>query len=83
MRMHNNGEAKMNKRATNVTIDPALLAEARALNINLSATFEASLREAVVTQKAAHWLEENRAALMAYNTWIDQNGLPLEEYRQF
>ena len=44
----------MTKRATNLTIDPALLNEARALNINLSATFEVSLREAVRKQKAAH-----------------------------
>lgn len=73
----------MNKRATNVTIDPALLAEARELNINLSATLDASLRKAVAEQKAAQWLAENRAALLAYNDWIDQNGLPLEQYRQF
>ena len=73
----------MNKRATNLTIDPVLLDEARALNINLSATFEASLRDAVRKQKAAKWLEENRAALDGYNDWIEKNGLPLEKYRQF
>jgi antitoxin CcdA len=83
MRISRNREAAMNKRATNVTIDPDLLAEARELNINLSATFEASLREAVTAQKAAQWLQENRAALLAYNAWIDQNGLPLDQYRQF
>lgn len=74
---------RMKKRATNLTIDPALLDEARGLNINLSATFEASLRETVRKEKAARWLEENRAALDGYNTWIEQNGLPLEKYRQF
>lgn len=73
----------MNKRATNLTVDPELLDEARALNINLSATFEASLRDAVRKQKAAAWLEENRAALDSYNAWIEKNGLPLEQYRQF
>jgi antitoxin CcdA len=73
----------MKKRATNLTIDPVLLDEARALNINLSATFEASLRDAVRKQKAAKWLEENREALQGYNAWIEQNGLPLEKYRQF
>ncbi len=73
----------MTKRATNLTIDPVLLDEARALNINLSATFEAGLRDAVRKQKAAKWLEENRAALEGYNAWIEQNGLPLEKYRQF
>lgn len=73
----------MNKRATNLTIDPVLLDEARALNINLSATFEASLREAVRKEKAARWLEENRAAMDGYNAWVAKNGLPLEKYRQF
>ncbi|NYS26835.1 type II toxin-antitoxin system CcdA family antitoxin [Rhodobacteraceae bacterium 2376] len=83
MRMTNPQEKRMNKRATNLTIDPVLLDEARGLNINLSATFEASLREAVRKEKAARWLEENRAALDGYNAWIEQNGLPLEKYRQF
>ena len=73
----------MTKRAANLSIDEGLLAEARALNINLSATFEASLRDAVRAKKAAQWLEENRAALLAYNAWIEKNGLPLAQYRQF
>ncbi len=73
----------MTKRATNLTVDTALLDEARALGINLSATFEASLREAVRQQKAAQWLEGNRAALHSSNEWIEKNGLPLEKYRQF
>lgn len=73
----------MNKRATNLTVDPGLLDEARALKINLSATFEASLRDAVRKEKAAQWLAENRAALDGYNDWIEANGLPLEKYRQF
>lgn len=73
----------MNKRATNLTIDPVLLDEARALNINLSATFEASLRDAVRKLKAAQWLEENRAALEGYNAWVEKNGLPLGKHRQF
>ncbi|HEV8034940.1 type II toxin-antitoxin system CcdA family antitoxin [Yoonia sp.] len=73
----------MAKRATNLTIDPVLLDEARALNINLSATFEASLRDAVRARKAAAWLEENRAAIQSSNEWVEKHGLPLEKYRQF
>jgi antitoxin CcdA len=73
----------MTKRATNLTIDPALLDEARALHINLSATFEASLRDAVRARKAAQWLEENRAAIQRSNEWVEKHGLPLEKYRQF
>lgn len=30
---------------------------------------------------AAEWLAENRAALLAYNAWITENGLPLDEFR--
>tara|TARA_R100000935_G_scaffold56796_1_gene89216 strand:+ start:2467 stop:2718 length:252 start_codon:yes stop_codon:yes gene_type:complete len=83
MRMASPQEAHMNKRATNLTIDPVLLDEARSLNINLSATFEASLRDAVRARKAAAWLEENRAAIQSSNEWVEQHGLPLERYRQF
>jgi antitoxin CcdA len=83
MRMIRPQEAQMTKRATNLTIDPALLDEARSLNINLSATFEASLREAVRARKAAAWLEENRAAIQSSNDWVEKHGLPLERYRQF
>jgi antitoxin CcdA len=83
MRMIRAQEATMTKRATNLTIDPALLDEARSLNINLSATFEASLRDAVRARKAAQWLEENRAAIQSSNEWVEKHGLPLEKYRQF
>ena len=83
MRIENPHEATMNKRATNLTIDHALLDEAKALGINLSATLEASLRTAVCERKTERWLEENREALEGYNDWVAQNGLPLEAHRQF
>lgn len=34
-------------------------------------------------QTAAEWQNENRAAMVAYNTWVNENGLPLEECQQF
>ena len=71
------------KRATNLSVVAALPDEARALRINLSQTFEEGLREAVRRRKTARWLEENRAALLAYNVWVAENGLPLAAYRQF
>jgi len=83
MRIEDVVRRKMNMRATNVTIDPDLLAEAKSLNINLSATLQASLRAAVRAEKAALWLEENRAAIADYNEWVAPNGLPLDEFRQF
>jgi antitoxin CcdA len=73
----------MTKRATNLTIDPVLLDQARALGINLSATFEASIREAVRARQAAVGQRENRDAIESSNDWVTQNGLPLAQYRQF
>lgn len=73
----------MTKRAANLSVDAALLEEAKALDLNLSATFEAGLREAVRTAKQARWLDENRDALDGYNAWVAQHGLPLMKYRQF
>ncbi len=33
--------------------------------------------------RAEAWLNENRAAILAYNAWIAENGLPLGHFRQF
>lgn len=68
----------MSKRATNLSVDPALLAEARILHINLSATFEARLRDAVRKRKSAAWLKENRATIQNSTDWVEKHGLPLE-----
>ena len=32
---------------------------------------------------AQEWLTENRAAILAYSAWINENGLPLKRFRQF
>jgi antitoxin CcdA len=73
----------VNKRATNLTVDPELLDEARRLGINLSATLEASLREAVRARKVEQWRDVNRAAIQSSNEWVERYGLPLAQYRQF
>jgi len=52
-----------NQKATNVSLNPALLSEPKQLNINLSATFEKALREEVAVRKQALWLAENNAAI--------------------
>ncbi len=43
----------MNKRAANLSVDAALRDEAKALDLNLSATFEISLRAAVCLRRRA------------------------------
>jgi len=71
------------RKATNVTLDAALLAEARALNLNVSQAAEAGLLRAVADKRAQLWLQANQAALGSSNAHVDQHGLPLARHRQF
>ncbi len=75
--------AQTPKRSTNVSLNPALLSEAKQLNINLSATLEKALREEVSVRKQALWLAENNAAIDAYNALTEREGLFSDAYRAF
>lgn len=63
------------KRAANLSINGDLLDEAKALDINLSATLEQALTEAVRARKREQWLAENREAIEGYNAWVAENGV--------
>lgn len=71
------------RKATNVTLDEALVVEAKALRINISQAAEAGLAHAVAERRAAQWLEENRGALDSSNAYVEQHGLPLAQFRNF
>ncbi|QNA86875.1 type II toxin-antitoxin system CcdA family antitoxin [Sphingomonas sp. So64.6b] len=71
------------RRPTNVSLDSALIDEAKELGINISRACEQGLEKQVSEERARRWLEENRAALQASNEWVEKNGLPLEEFRLF
>jgi antitoxin CcdA len=71
------------KRATNVSIDEEILAEAKKLGINLSQTLETELRERVRQAKIDRWSEENKKAIDSYNRFIAENGIWSEEYRKW
>lgn len=71
------------KRATNVSLNAQLLAEARALDVNISRAAEQGLAQAIAEKRAALWLEENRAALDSSNAFVERQGLPLAKYRGF
>ena len=67
----------------NLTLDRALVAEARELGVSISQASNVGLAAAVKAARWAHWLEENRAALQSSNEWVEANGLPLAKYRLF
>ena len=71
------------KKATNVTLTEALVAEAKTLQINVSIAAEDGLRRAVAQKRAALWLEANRSAIDSSNRFVEQHGLPLSSHRQF
>ena len=75
-------EARM-RRPTNVTLPDELVAEAKALQVNVSQACESGLARAVAEARRARWLEENAQAIEDHNAMIERDGLILDEFRQF
>jgi antitoxin CcdA len=71
------------RRPTNISLNEAHLAEARALGINVSQACERGLVQEIQAVRAERWREENRAALESYNQFVEERGLPLEKLRLF
>ena len=74
---------KSTRKPTNLSLDSALLKEAKALGINVSRSAEAGIAEAVKLHKQEKWLKENAGALASSNSYVEANGLPLARHRQF
>jgi antitoxin CcdA len=70
------------KRAANLSVNADLLDEAKALDINLSATFERALEEEVRARKREQWLAENREWIAGYNAWVAEHGVPSPMFRK-
>ncbi|WP_417585806.1 type II toxin-antitoxin system CcdA family antitoxin [Nitrincola sp.] len=81
--MHTAEATKSARRPTNLSLDSALLNEAKALGINISRSAEAGIEEAVKLHKQEKWLKENAKALASSNAYVEANGLPLARHRQF
>jgi antitoxin CcdA len=83
MRMSRTQAKTSTRRATNVSLDSAHLAEARELGINVSQACERGLVATLAEERAKRWKEEHRQAMESWNRYVEQHGLPLEEYRLF
>jgi antitoxin CcdA len=71
------------KRATNLTLNAKVLDTAKALGMNVSATVDKLLMEAVTKAYWERWNEDNQQAIADYNSRIEREGLPLAKYRSF
>jgi antitoxin CcdA len=76
-------ETKPQKRAVNLRVDAKMLDEAKALDINLSATLEQALATTLKAQREAKWLEENKGAIETLNAYVAKHGLWNDSFRQF
>ncbi len=63
------------KRSANLSVNAELLDQAKALDINLSATLEQALEAEVRLRKRERWLAENHEAIKGYNHWVAEHGV--------
>jgi antitoxin CcdA len=71
------------KRATNLSLSSNVLKAARQLEINISKVCDQHLREVVRRELERRWGEDHADFIAAYNTTIEAEGLPLDEWRSF
>ncbi|MCS2171013.1 type II toxin-antitoxin system CcdA family antitoxin [Scandinavium sp. TWS1a] len=77
------GMSVRHKKTVSVTLDPALLQQAREAGINLSAVLTAALQHEISASGAERWKQENRAGLQELNRITDEQGLLSDDYRTF
>jgi len=81
--MRNAFSTQAPKKATNLSLNSDLLAEAKRLNINLSATMEKALEREVSQRLKNEWLEQNSQAIEACNELTEKHGLFSDSFRVF
>ena len=67
------------RRATNITLPVDVLAEARALDLNVSQACEQGLKAEIAKSRAARVAGREPRS----NDYVERHGLPLAEFRQF
>lgn len=81
--MHRLYDVNAPKKAANLSVNSDLLAKIRALKINLSATLEHALEQELAKAEAEKWAQENKAAIEAYNSFVEDQGCFGDEFREF
>ena len=71
------------RRSTSLSLDRALLDEAREMGVNLSRAAEAGIATELRRARARAWQQTHRAAIDEYNAMIARDGVPLAARRKF
>ena len=71
------------KKATNITLSSDVLEDAKKFGINISQTCDAYQRDLLKKERERRWLAEHAEYIAAHTKSIEEEGLPLEQYRSF
>jgi antitoxin CcdA len=71
------------KKAVNLTVRADFIDAAKGYNVNLSQTLENALAAELKKRREAEWLEQNQAAIEAYNRHVEKHGLLSDRFRTF
>lgn len=71
------------KKATNLSVNSDLLNKIRKQRVNLSATLERALADALRENRRDQWLADNRSAIDAYNKDVEEHGVFSDGLRNF
>lgn len=74
---------KPQRKPVNLSLDQALIAEAKEMGLNISSIAEEGLSKAISARKAELWIEENREAIEENNRYFAEHGLPFAELRKY
>jgi len=81
--MQNLYDTNAPKKPANLSVNSDLLAKSRAININLSATLERALKSELKQAAGEKWASQNKTAIKAYNSHVDEQGCFGDEFRSF
>ncbi len=76
-------DIKAPKKPATLSINSDLLAKAREMNINFSATLENELARQIKIKQREQWLEENAKAIQTYNDFVENKGVFSDGIRNF
>ncbi|MGV3468679.1 type II toxin-antitoxin system CcdA family antitoxin [Limnobacter sp.] len=71
------------KRAVNLTLSVDVLESAKALGINIYQVCDNYLREGVRKEQERRWKQDHSEFIAAYNSIVEEEGLPLDQWRGF
>lgn len=71
------------KKATNLSINSDLLAKSRDMKINLSALLETALKAKIAAAENENWKHNNKLAIKAYNSLVEEQGCFGDSVRDF